>query len=224
MSSELFTPLALRSGLVLRNRIGKAAMEERRAGRAQLPDERRVRLYQRWGGGGAGLLITGNVMVHKQALTGPRGVVLDRDTPLDPFERWAAAGQSGGAAMFMQISHPGRQVRANMPGVAWGPSAVAMDLGKHSKRFRAPTAMTAEQLDATVDRFVVASYAPRTPVSTASRSTERTVTCSRSSCPRWPTGARTSGAGRWRTAPGCCWRSSRQSVRPCRRRSRSPRS
>jgi 2,4-dienoyl-CoA reductase-like NADH-dependent reductase (Old Yellow Enzyme family) len=155
MSSELFTPLALRSGLVLRNRIAKAAMEEGLAGRAQLPNDRLVRLYQRWGAGGAGLLITGNVMVHKHALTGPRGVVLDRDAPAEPFERWAAAGKAGGALMWMQISHPGRQVRANMPGVSWGPSAVGLEMGKHSRRFRPPTAMTAAQIDATVDRFVV---------------------------------------------------------------------
>ncbi len=154
MSSELFAPLTLRSGLVLRNRIGKAAMEEGLAGHAQLPDDRLVRLYQRWGAGGAGLLITGNVMVHKQALTGPRGVVLDADSPVAPFQRWAAAGKADGAAMIMQISHPGRQVRANMPGVSWGPSAVNLDMGKHSKRFRPPTAMTSAQIESTIERFV----------------------------------------------------------------------
>ncbi|MCW2708256.1 MAG: NADH:flavin oxidoreductase [Frankiales bacterium] len=157
MSSELFAPCALRCGLVLPNRIGKAAMEVGLAGHAQLPDERLVSLYRRWGAGGAGLLITGNVMVHKEAMTGPRGVVLDRDAPIESFERWAEAGKAGGAVMWMQISHPGRQVRANMPGVVWGPSAVAMDLGKHSKRFHAPKAMTPEQIEATVDRFVVAA-------------------------------------------------------------------
>ncbi|MCW2672615.1 MAG: 2,4-dienoyl-CoA reductase [Frankiales bacterium] len=157
MPSELFTPLTLRSGLVVRNRIGKAAMEEGLAGRAQLPDDRLVRLYQRWGAGGVGLLITGNVMVHKEALTGPRGIVLDRDAPLEPFEQWAAAGKTGGAAMLMQLSHPGRQVRANMPGVVWGPSAVGLELDKHSKRFGTPTAMTADQIEATVDRFVAAA-------------------------------------------------------------------
>lgn len=154
MSSELFTPLELGSGLVLRNRIAKAAMEEGLAGRAQLPDDRLVRVYDRWGAGGAGLLITGNVMVHKEALTGPRGVVLDKDSPLEPFERWAAAGKAGGAAVFMQISHPGRQVRANMPGVCWGPSAVPLEMGKHSKRFGTPSAMTGDQIDATLQRFV----------------------------------------------------------------------
>src|ERR1700747_882685 len=105
MSPELFSELVLRSGARLPNRIAKAAMEEGMAGSAQLPDERLVALYRHWGAGGAGLLITGNVMVHAEALTGPGGVVLDRHAPLDPFTRWATAGKAGGAAMWMQISH-----------------------------------------------------------------------------------------------------------------------
>lgn len=36
----------------------------------QVPDERIRRLYRRWSAGGAGLLITGNVMVHAEAMTG----------------------------------------------------------------------------------------------------------------------------------------------------------
>ncbi len=157
MSSELFAPLKLRSGLVLDNRIAKAAMEENMAGRDQLPDQRLFSLYQRWGAGGAGLIITGNVMVHAQALTGPGGVVLDENAPLDPFAEWAKAGKAGGAAMWMQINHPGRQVQAQMPGVVWAPSEVGVDLGKHTKRFGQPVAMTPEQIDATVRRFAVAA-------------------------------------------------------------------
>jgi 2,4-dienoyl-CoA reductase-like NADH-dependent reductase (Old Yellow Enzyme family) len=38
MSSELFSPLRPRSGLVLRNRIAKAAMEEGMSSDGQLPD------------------------------------------------------------------------------------------------------------------------------------------------------------------------------------------
>jgi 2,4-dienoyl-CoA reductase-like NADH-dependent reductase (Old Yellow Enzyme family) len=158
MPSELFSPLRLRSGLVLGNRIAKAAMEEGMAGDAQLPDQRLLSLYLRWGtagAGGAGLLITGNVMVHAEALTGPGGVVLDDAAPLEPFAAWARAGKAGGAAMWMQINHPGRQVRAEMPGLVWGPSAVGVELGKHSKRFGRPVAMTLAQIDATVARFAV---------------------------------------------------------------------
>jgi 2,4-dienoyl-CoA reductase-like NADH-dependent reductase (Old Yellow Enzyme family) len=155
VSSELFTPLVLRSGLKLHNRIGKAAMEEGMAGGAQLPDQRLLSLYRRWGAGGAGLLITGNVMVHAEALTGPGGVVLDERAPLEPFAEWATAGKAGGAAMWVQINHPGRQVQADMPGVVWAPSAVGVELGRHSKRFGRPTAMTPEQIGATVERFAV---------------------------------------------------------------------
>src|SRR6266436_8985089 len=144
--TELFSALMLRSGATLRNRIAKAAMEENMAGSEQLPDERLISLYRRWGAGGAGLLITGNVMVHAEALTGPGGIVLDERAPLDPFIRWAEAGKSGGAAMWMQINHPGRQVRAEMPGVAWAPSAVGIELGRHSKRFSRPAAMTERQI------------------------------------------------------------------------------
>ncbi|MDT5346930.1 MAG: hypothetical protein QOH91_217 [Mycobacterium sp.] len=157
MSIELFSPLDLRCGLVVENRIAKAAMEENMAGREQLPDERLMSLYRRWGGGGAGLLITGNVMVHAEALTGPAGVVLDDRAPLEPFARWAAAGNAAGAAMWMQINHPGRQVQAQMPGVVWAPSALGMELGKHTKRFGRPVAMTPEQIDATVQRFALAA-------------------------------------------------------------------
>ncbi|NMO04692.1 NADH:flavin oxidoreductase/NADH oxidase family protein [Gordonia sp. TBRC 11910] len=154
MSSTLFTPLTLRSGAVIPNRLAKAAMEENMAATGQLPGDTLVRLYERWGSGGAGLLITGNVMVHAEALTGPAGVVLDDRSPLEPFRRWASAAKSGGAKVWMQINHPGRQVRADMPGVAWAPSPTRIDIGRNSKRFATPEAMTASQIADTVERFV----------------------------------------------------------------------
>ncbi|MEU1281747.1 NADH:flavin oxidoreductase/NADH oxidase family protein [Streptomyces sp. NPDC005805] len=155
MTRELFSPLPLRSGQVLRNRIAKAAMEENMAGAGQLPDRQLLALYRRWAAGGTGLLITGNVMVHAEALTGPAGVVLDEHAPLQPFADWARAGKSGGGAIWMQINHPGRQIQADMPGVVWGPSDVGVSLGKHSSRFGRPTAMTPRQIEDTVTRYAV---------------------------------------------------------------------
>ncbi|MER8029787.1 NADH:flavin oxidoreductase/NADH oxidase family protein [Streptomyces bauhiniae] len=155
MTSELFSPLSLRSGQGLRNRMAKAAMEENMAADGQLPGAELLGLYRRWAEGGAGLLITGNVMVHAEALTGPAGVVLDEASPLEPFTEWATAGKSGGGAIWMQINHPGRQISADMPGVVWGPSAVGVDLGKHSSRFGRPVAMTARQIEETVTRYAV---------------------------------------------------------------------
>lgn len=153
--ADVFSELRLRSGLLLRNRVAKAAMEEGMAGPGQLPDEQLISLYRRWGAGGAGMLITGNVMVHAEALTGPGGVVLDEHAPLEPFRRWAQAGKADGASMWMQISHPGRQVQAHMPGVTWGPSDIPVDVGPRlSKRFARPTAMTQDQITDTIARFV----------------------------------------------------------------------
>ncbi|MEV7003817.1 NADH:flavin oxidoreductase/NADH oxidase family protein [Streptomyces sp. NPDC093982] len=158
MTTELFSPLLLSSGQVLSNRIAKAAMEENLAGDGQLPDEQLFTLYRRWARGGTGLLITGNVMVHAEALTGPAGVVLDEHAPLQPFTEWAKAGKSGGGSIWMQINHPGRQVASDMPGVVWGPTDIGVDLGKHSSRFGRPTAMTAQQIEDTVTRFAVTAH------------------------------------------------------------------
>ncbi len=151
---DLFSPLTLRSGATLPNRIAKAAMEEGLAGAEQAPDARIVELYRRWGAGGTGLLVTGNVMVHAEALTGPGAIVLDARSPLQPFRAWAAAAKQDGASVWMQISHPGRQIQKDMPGVVWAPSAKAVDLGSAlSSRFATPTAMTEAQIRNTVARF-----------------------------------------------------------------------
>ncbi|MER7606792.1 NADH:flavin oxidoreductase/NADH oxidase family protein [Nocardioides sp. NPDC127503] len=151
--SSVFEQFTLPNGSVLPNRLAKAAMEENMAAAGQLPDAPLVRLYRRWSQGGVGLIITGNVMVHAEALTGPGGVVLDAESPLAPFQEWATAAKSGGSQVWMQINHPGRQVRADMPGVAWGPSAVRVDVGKNTKRFAQPVEMTATQIEETVARF-----------------------------------------------------------------------
>lgn len=152
-SSTLFEPLILPNGSRLPNRLVKAAMEENMAAAGQLPDRRLYRLYRAWSDGGVGLIITGNVMVHAEALTGPGGVVLDDASPLEPFRQWADAAHHGGARVWMQINHPGRQIRADMPGVAWAPSTQRVDVGKNSKRFAIPVEMSTEQIRETIERF-----------------------------------------------------------------------
>ena len=159
MLSPLFSPLVLPNGSVLSNRLAKAAMEENMAEEGQLPGDALVRLYRSWAEGGAGLLITGNVMVDARALTGPGGIVLEADTPLAPFAVWAAASKARGAQAWMQINHPGRQVMAAMGGTAWAPSALALDMGKHSKLFAQPVAMDEAQIAQTIARFAATAQA-----------------------------------------------------------------
>ena len=155
----LFTPLTLPNGAIVPNRLAKAAMEEAMADAGQMPGPRIIRLYQRWAEGGTGLLITGNVMVDRRALTGPGTIALEAGTPLEPFKAWARAARARGAQAWMQISHPGRQVMANMGGLAWAPSAVALDLGKHSKMFAQPVAMTEGDIAEVIERFAATAHA-----------------------------------------------------------------
>ena len=68
---DLFDPLVLPNGARLPNRIAKAAMEENMADADQAPSPKLMRLYQAWADGGAGLLISGNVMIDGRAMTSP---------------------------------------------------------------------------------------------------------------------------------------------------------
>lgn len=151
--SPLFEPFTLPNGRTLPNRLVKAAMEEGLADAGQVPGAAFERLYRRWADGGVGLMLTGNVMVDAAAVTGPGGVVLQADTPLDGFSAWAAAARSGGGQVWMQINHPGRQVFAALGETALAPSAVALDLGKHSSMFAMPRAMTEAEIEATIQHF-----------------------------------------------------------------------
>ncbi|CAH1659909.1 2,4-dienoyl-CoA reductase [Hyphomicrobiales bacterium] len=151
---SLFSPLTLPNGAVIPNRIAKAAMEENMADADHAPSAGLVNLYRAWAEGGAGLIVTGNVMVDARALTGHGGVVLEDDRHLDRFKAWADASRSGGAQVWMQINHPGRQMPAGLGQETLAPSAIALDLGAQSKRFPVPRAMTEADIAEVERRFV----------------------------------------------------------------------
>jgi 2,4-dienoyl-CoA reductase-like NADH-dependent reductase (Old Yellow Enzyme family) len=157
MGLDLFASLDLPNGQSIPNRIAKAAMEENMAVEGQLPGRDLWNLYSSWAQGGAGLIITGNVMVDGRAMTGPGGVVLEEGTVIAPFKRWARAIRAGGAQAWMQLSHPGRQVYATMKGNVWSASDIPLDLGKHSGMFGKPIAMSEDQIMETIGRFATSA-------------------------------------------------------------------
>ena len=129
-------------------------MEENMADEGQIPSKALLRLYQRWANGGTGLLVTGNVMVDGRAMTGPGGIVLDKSSDIAPFKAWAQAAKQNNTRVLMQLNHPGRQVYAAMGGDVLSPSDVAMDLGKHSGLFSQPRAMTLQDIEQLIQRFI----------------------------------------------------------------------
>ena len=149
-----FPPLTLPNGSVIPNRLAKAAMEENMADNDHAPSQELIRLYQSWADGGVGLMITGNVMIDRRAMTGPGGVVLDSAQFGARFEQWSRTARSRGAQIWMQINHPGRQMPAAMGQETIAPSAVPMDMGNFSKQFSAPRAMTEADIADVKQRFV----------------------------------------------------------------------
>ncbi|MBV8665628.1 MAG: NADH:flavin oxidoreductase/NADH oxidase family protein [Burkholderiaceae bacterium] len=154
---KLFTALTLPNGAVVPNRIAKAAMEENMADADHAPSDALLQLYQAWAEGGAGLILTGNVMVDHRAMTGPNGVVLENDQHQERFRRWAQIARSHGAHVWMQINHPGRQMPAALGQTTLAPSAVAMDLGSFSKQFPMPKEMSEDDIAEVKQRFIQAA-------------------------------------------------------------------
>jgi 2,4-dienoyl-CoA reductase (NADPH2) len=146
--------LTLPNGTSLPNRFAKAAMEENMADADHAPSDELIRLYGTWAEGGVGLIITGNVMVDRRAMTGPGGVVLESGQHRARFERWAQSARRHGAQVWMQVNHPGRQMPAALGQETVAPSAVAMDLGRFSSQFAAPKAMTEADILDVKRRFV----------------------------------------------------------------------
>ena len=171
MTSSLFTPLTLPNGVSVQNRLCKAAMEENMAEAGQVPGQALINLYEAWSNAaaasdaGPGIILSGNVMVDPTAMTGPGGVVLESETLNDPatrekFERWAKTGQAGGSKFVMQISHPGRQIFANMGVEPVSASATKVNLdGAAAKMFTQARALTGDEIRGLIRRFAETALA-----------------------------------------------------------------
>lgn len=152
----LAQPLTLPCGAVLPNRIAKGAMTEGVADAHLHATERHNTLYGRWSDGGAGLLITGNVLVDRRILERPGNVAIDpAPASGDPegmaqLRAWARAGTRNGNHLWMQISHAGRQSPRYVTQEPVGPSAVQLDLmGNYAK----PRALSESEILDIIQRF-----------------------------------------------------------------------
>ena len=160
-AAVLAQPLSLPSEII-RNRIVKAAMTEGLADAQGRATPALERLYRLWGAGGAGLLISGNVVVDMDHREKPGNVVI---TPAIDAESRAAlkrvtqAARADGAGFWMQVSHAGRQTPSLVNPRPKAPSAVAVALpGNH---FGQPVALEASEIEELIERFAFAAEAAR---------------------------------------------------------------
>jgi 2,4-dienoyl-CoA reductase-like NADH-dependent reductase (Old Yellow Enzyme family) len=157
ISVGLAQPLTLPCGVVLKNRIAKAAMSENLADKHHRPTEGFSTLYSTWAKGGAGLLISGNIMVDRRALGEPRNVVIEQQADnLSELSNWASSCTQNGTALWAQLNHPGKQAPnfINEETVAPSPIGFPPPL---DKTFRCPRELTEAEILDIVERFAYAA-------------------------------------------------------------------
>ncbi|MBI1320388.1 MAG: hypothetical protein GC168_15785 [Candidatus Hydrogenedens sp.] len=152
----LAAPLTLPCGHAIPNRFAKGAMTEQMSDRFNAPTEDLVKLYERWGRGGCGVLLTGNVMVDRRALEGPRNVAVEDERDLPMLARWAEQTQAQGSQLWMQISHPGRQTPRGVSSYVVAPSAVPVK-GQVGMMLAKPRALNEDEILAIIQRFATAA-------------------------------------------------------------------
>lgn len=108
------------SGRSAPNRFLKSAMSEKFSSwnphvleDRGLPSPGLVNLYRRWGEGGWGILLTGNVMLDYEHLEGPGNAIIPRGSSFsgERFQAFKALGHGAnkhGSLIVAQLCHPGR--------------------------------------------------------------------------------------------------------------------
>ena len=162
MTGLLSEPLRLPCGQVLPNRLAKAAMTEGLGDPLNRATGRHVKLYGRWANAGLGLILTGNIQIDRRHLERPGNVAIDgpqSSEQLAALKTWVTAAKAGGARVWAQISHAGRQTPKSVNPVPSAPSAVKLALP--GGQFGDPRAMTGDEIKDTIARFAHASAISR---------------------------------------------------------------
>ena len=145
-------PLRLPNGHVLRNRLAKSSMSEALGTYNNHATPQLATLYQRWAQSGIGLLFTGNVMIDRRALGEPGNVVIEDESDLPILKQWAKAATDHGAALWVQLNHPGKQSPKGLNLINLSPSAIPFreDMAAF---FETPRAATSLEIEEIIQRF-----------------------------------------------------------------------
>lgn len=137
------------TGVQTTNRIVKSALSEGIAEPNGRPSEALFNLYRRWGTGGAGILMTGNVMVDKDHLVNPNVMIAEGETFLEDYTTLATHAQAQGTHLWMQINHPGRQAPVYLDKAPVSASNVKMP----SRMYLEPRPLEEEEILDLIERY-----------------------------------------------------------------------
>jgi 2,4-dienoyl-CoA reductase-like NADH-dependent reductase (Old Yellow Enzyme family) len=146
--------LLLPNGTLLPNRIAKSAMSENLSNKHHEPTQVLINAYKKWAQSGAGLLITGNIMIDSKALGEPRNVVVENRESLKLLKAWADSTKGTPTQLWAQINHPGRQAMEQINRELKAPSAVPLQLrGRKSATQKIPQALTEVEILEIIEAF-----------------------------------------------------------------------
>lgn len=143
-------PLTLPCGHVLPNRICKTAMTEGIADSLDHATAAHERLYTIWARGGAGMLVTGNIMIDRRHLERAGNVVAEDESGLQQLRNWIRVTREAGAQLFAQINHSGRQCPRLVNPHPLAPSEVQL---KIAGNFGRPRAASESDIQDIIARF-----------------------------------------------------------------------
>lgn len=125
-AAVLGAPLELPCGIVLKNRLAKAAMSDSLGDGAGRPTDAQIELYRRWSAGGAALSLIGEVQVDDRYPEKPGNLVLEPDADTALLARLAGVGAVDDAQVWPQLGHAGALAHLPISRPA-GPSALDLD-------------------------------------------------------------------------------------------------
>lgn len=140
------------------NRFLKGAMTERISSwdpnnleSRGIPSKNLHNVYKRWGEGGIGLNLTGNIMFEYDHLEAMGNPIIPVDAPFEgerfeSFKEMARQGKLDGNLMVGQVSHPGRQVEERIQKNPVSASDVHLDKEVMGLKFAKPRAATSEDI------------------------------------------------------------------------------
>ncbi len=162
MTHPLAEPLALPCGVILPNRLVKAAMTELLADPRNRATTAHETLYRAWAKNGPGLQLTGNVQVDHHHLEHPGNVVIrgrQDAVQMAALRAWSTAAKSKGAHIWMQLAHAGRQTHRYVNAAPSAPSAIPLLLP--GVKFGTPVALTSVEITDLIERFAHAASVAR---------------------------------------------------------------
>nr|7FEV_A Chain A, FMN binding [Ascochyta rabiei] len=169
-ASALGKPLKFEfSGQSAPNRFLKGAMTERMSSwdpenleARGVPSKNLINLYRRWGEGGIGLILTGNIMIEYDQLEAAGNPIIPRDSDFsgerfEAFKELATEAKKHGSLIVGQVSHPGRQVESKIQKNPVSASDVQLKGEVMGMTFAKPRAATDEDIANIIQGFVHAA-------------------------------------------------------------------